>query len=125
MVADKDVSVNAYNGSLATMKSIWEGTENPCAKHTDNNDQAHQGAWRVPNLRETLIMSTQPGLFANGNYYYMTSTSFSGRGGTSSYEQRPGFAYDAAGKKITAQPNGEYAIRVRCVRDADPDETYP
>lgn len=125
VVADKDVSVNAYNGSLATMKSIWEGTENPCAKHTDNNDQAHQGAWRVPNLRETLIMSTQPGLFANGNYYYMTSTSFSGRGGTSSYEQRPGFAYDAAGKKITAQPNGEYAIRVRCVRDADPDETYP
>lgn len=125
VVAEKDV--NLHTTSFNTMLFIWNGRSNPCADYTDDNDQAHQDTWRVPNLREMLIMSTQADNlnFNTGNNYYMTSTSFSGRSGTTSAQDRPGFAYDTAGKKITAQPDGGYNIRVRCVRDADPDETIP
>lgn len=107
------------------MVNIWDNSDNPCGTYGDN-DEGHLGEWRVPNLREMLIMSTQANAlgFATG-YYYMTSTSFSGRKGISSFEDRPGFAYDAIRKMITAQPDGGYPISVRCVRDADPNEVAP
>lgn len=125
VVAEDDISVSS-NNNLWTMVNIWDNSYNPCGTYGDN-DEGHLGEWRVPNLREMLIMSTQAnnlGL-ATGNYYYMTSTSFSGRQGTSSFTDRPGFAYDANRKMITAQPDGGYPIRVRCVRDADPTEVAP
>ncbi len=124
VVAEEDISVSS-NNNLWTMVNIWDNSDNPCGTYGDN-DEGHLGEWRVPNLREMLIMSTQANAlgFATG-YYYMTSTSFSGRQGTSSFADRPGFAYDANRKMITAQPDGGYPIRVRCVRDADPNEVAP
>ena len=130
VVGEKNVGYNdswqggiwsSFSYSFADMVKIWNGDANPCEGYYDRSNPADVGRWRVPNLREMLIMSTQRNNLGLTSGYYATSTSFSGGSGTSS-SGRPGFVLDGSNGFITAQPNESATFYVRCVRDANPNE---
>ena len=126
VVAQKDVTtqsgwyetlLNVYDNRNA----IWNGTYDPCASYSEGTGAGAQGRWRVPNLREMMVMSSQADVlkfFDNRvySYYYIISTDFSGK--------ESGFAYTAKvdGNNrgfITTEvmTNPSYPVYVRCVRD--------
>ena len=133
VVAEKNVQENRQqnkNFTFNDMVKIWNGELDPCANYYDQNAPAYRGRWRVPNLREMLIMSTQiETLNLTGWCYYATSTRFSGAkiDETPSIGDRYGFVFNAMSGFITAEPSGNTAggsdiFYVRCVRDAAPNE---
>ena len=123
VVAQKDVTtqsgwyetlLNVYDNRNA----IWNGTYDPCASYSEGTGAGAQGRWRVPNLREMMVMSSQAenlGFFnhSTSDYYYIISTDFSGK--------NSGFAYTA---KVGGDNRGfittelsPFSTYVRCVRD--------
>lgn len=115
VVARKDVSSRTYAASR-----IWNATSNPCANYTETSTsgQTYLGYWRVPNLREMMVISARAkelGLVDSNlnddNYvYYAISTSFSGHN-----DDQPGFSYNATSGFVTV--SGGSQVKVRCVRD--------
>lgn len=112
---------------------ITNGTTDPCARYTESGDEANNGYWRVPNLREMMVISTQADVLGffdyerlsvddNGRmYYFITATDFSGRDDNNSNNNRKGFVFQARRNYtnsgfITTEVNGSYVF-VRCVRD--------
>lgn len=94
-------------------QNIWNATVNPCANY--NEAGANTGKWRVPNLREMMVLTTKAKQLGLTTGYYAISTGFSGQTQT-----RKGFAYDAGGGFVTTE-FGEN-VKVRCVRDVQPNE---
>ncbi len=122
---------------------VLAGTDNPCANFSVAGDEENNGRWRVPNLREMMVLTTQAerlelfdrddlGNYWGGNYYttidgrqislnqffYMTSTTFSGSVTSTS---RTGYEYQAyrGGHRsgfITTESYDDIFF-VRCVRD--------
>lgn len=69
-------SVGNIGGSKATSYTandrdrVINGTYNPCASFSVSGDEANNGKWRVPNLREMMVITTQAeqlGFFERGN----------------------------------------------------------
>ena len=123
VVAKEDVTTKNYWGSNLVnvyndRYNIWNGTYDPCASYSEGTGTGSQGRWRVPNLREMMVMSSQAetlGFFDSNtpNYYYIISTDFSGKDN--------GFAYTA---KVDGENRGfittglsPFSTYVRCVRD--------
>lgn len=121
VVAKEDCTEGIWEGLLDVSNnksSIWNATWNPCASYSEGTGVGAQGRWRVPNLREMMVMSSQAdglGFFDHNvaNYYYIISTDYSGKDS--------GFAYTA---KVNGQNRGfittelsNFPIYVRCVRD--------
>lgn len=136
-------SVGNIGGSKATSYTandrdrVINGTYNPCESFSVSGDEANNGKWRVPNLREMMVITTQAerlGFFDRdklgynrwNNYYdekenilniyfFMTSTDFSGHS-----EKRPGYVFQAYRNGhpsgfITTESSGPFFVR--CVRD--------
>ena len=123
VVATEDVTTsNGWYETLLNVYSyrtaIWNGTYDPCANYSEGTGAGAQGRWRVPNLREMMVMSSQAetlGFFDSNtsDYYYIISTDFSGK--------VSGFAYTA---KVGGENRGfittelsNFPTYVRCVRD--------
>lgn len=107
VVAKNDVE----NGSLYLASSIWNGSSDPCKDYNQTGDeQEYRGYWRVPNLREMMILVTKASALSITSGYYAISTGFSGK-----TDDRPGFLYNAASGFVTTQ--GDSYVKVRCVRD--------
>lgn len=105
VVARRDV-----NGTFSA-SSIWNGTSDPCANYSESSTgQSYSGYWRVPNLREMMVIATKANELQLTSGYYAISTGFSGHD-----DKRPGFAYNAGSGFVTL----EFAstVKVRCVRD--------
>lgn len=130
VVAKYDIGVSSSGGNPESYGSykenIWTGQgENryPCDNYTEGGG-AYNGKWRVPNLREMMVMASQAqqlGFFNYnvGLYYYIISTNFSGRDDNN---ERQGFAFQAKNRNnvntgfITVETSSNN-IYVRCVRD--------
>lgn len=107
VVAKNDVN----SGATYLASDIWKGYLDPCANYSQTgDDQNYRGYWRVPNLREMMVLTTKASDLGIRTGYYAISTGFSGNTST-----RPGFSYDAAQGFVTTQ-GGSY-VKVRCVRD--------
>lgn len=123
VVARKDCTEGTYWGERLldvsnNKSSIWDATSNPCDSYSEGTGAGAQGRWRVPNLREMMVMSSQAeqlGFFNHNvaNYYYIISTDYSGKDS--------GFAYTA---KVDGQNRGfittelsNFPVYVRCIRD--------
>lgn len=107
VVARNDVN----SGSMYLASNIWDGYLDPCANYSQTgDDQNYRGYWRVPNLREMMVLTTKASVLGINTGYYAISTGFSGK-----TDDRPGFSYDAAQGFVTTQ-GGSY-VKVRCVRD--------
>lgn len=107
VVAKNDVN----SGATYLASNIWEGYLNPCANYSQTgDDQSYRGYWRVPNLREMMVLATKASVLGITSGYYAISTGFSGK-----TNDRPGFLYNAASGFVTTQ--GESYVKVRCVRD--------
>ena len=147
-------SVGNVNYSKATpyhdydRDRVLAGTYNPCANFSVTGDEENNGRWRVPNLREMMVITTQAdrldffeisdlGTSYWGNYYttdereitqffYMTSTTFSG---SITSPNRVGYEYQAyrnghrSGFITTESNDGIFFVRcVRDMTDADQNE---
>ncbi len=107
VVAKNDVN----SGATYLASNIWKGDLDPCANYSQTgDDQSYRGYWRVPNLREMMVLATKASVLGITSDYYAISTGFSGN-----TTDRPGFSYDAAQGFVTTQ-GGSY-VKVRCVRD--------
>lgn len=123
VVAREDCTEGTYWGERLldvsnNKSSIWDATSNPCDSYSEGTGAGAQGRWRVPNLREMMVMSSQAeqlGFFNHNvaNYYYIISTDYSGKDS--------GFAYTA---KVDGQNRGfittelsNFPVYVRCIRD--------
>ena len=137
-------SVGNIGGNKATSYTtddrdrVINGTFNPCANFSVSGDEANNGKWRVPNLREMMVITTQAerlefferGYLGNndgwgnyndnkgnslGIYFFMTSTDFSGHS-----SQRPGYVFQAyrnGHRSGFITTESEEPFFVRCVRD--------
>ena len=137
-------SVGNIGGKKATSYTtddrdrVINGTFNPCANFSVSGDEANNGKWRVPNLREMMVITTQAERLeffergylgyndSWGNYYdnkgnslgiyfFMTSTDFSGHS-----SQRPGYVFQAyrnGHRSGFITTESEEPFFVRCVRD--------
>lgn len=134
VVARYDVGFSSSFGEPTSFgeykENIWSGqgeNRRPCDNYTEGGG-AYNGKWRVPNLREMMVMSSQAqqlGFFNYnvGLYYYIISTDFSGRDDNN---ERQGFAFQAKNWNnngnlvntgfITVETSSNN-IYVRCVRD--------
>ena len=107
VVAKNDVN----SGATYLASNIWKGYLDPCANYSQTgDDQSYRGYWRVPNLREMMVLATKASVLGITSGYYAISTGFSGK-----TNDRPGFLYNAASGFVTTQ--GESYVKVRCVRD--------
>ena len=137
-------SVGNIGGKKATSYTtddrdrVINGTFNPCANFSVSGDEANNGKWRVPNLREMMVITTQAerleffergylgyndrwgNYYDNkgnslGIYFFMTSTDFSGHS-----SQRPGYVFQAyrnGHRSGFITTESEEPFFVRCVRD--------
>lgn len=112
----------------ATKNNIWKVIgDQPCDNYSEDG-APYRGRWRVPNLREMMVMASQAGKlgffnYDTGLYYYIISTDFSGRDDNN---ERQGFAFQAKNWNnngnlvntgfITVETSSNN-IYVRCVRD--------
>lgn len=107
VVAKNDMN----SGATYLASNIWKGYLDPCANYSQTgDDQSYRGYWRVPNLREMMVLATKASVLGITSGYYAISTGFSGK-----TNDRPGFLYNAASGFVTTQ--GESYVKVRCVRD--------
>lgn len=107
VVAKNDVN----SGATYLASNIWKDYLDPCANYSQTgDDQSYRGYWRVPNLREMMVLATKASVLGITSGYYAISTGFSGK-----TNDRPGFLYNAASGFVTTQ--GESYVKVRCVRD--------
>lgn len=109
VVAQKDMG-GTYGGTYSAT-AIWNATSNPCASYSESSTgQSYYGYWRVPNLREMMVIATKAKELGLTSGYYAISTGFSGHD-----NQRPGFVYNAGSGFVTL--TGATTVKVRCVRD--------
>lgn len=107
VVAKKDVN----SGATYLASNIWKGYLDPCANYSQTgDDQSYRRYWRVPNLREMMVLATKASVLGITSGYYAISTGFSGN-----TTDRPGFSYNANSGFVTTQ--GGSNVKVRCVRD--------
>lgn len=107
VVAKNDVN----SGATYLASNIWKGYLDPCANYSQTgDDQSYRGYWRVPNLREMMVLATKASVLGITSGYYAISTGFSGN-----TTDRPGFSYNANSGFVTTQ--GGSSVKVRCVRD--------
>lgn len=115
VVATRDVGGTFY------ASSIWSGTSDPCANYSESSTgQSYSGYWRVPNLREMMVIATKAKDLGLTSGYYAISTVFSGAN-----TDQPGFSYNADAGFVTVSGAGldnswgneEKNAQVRCVRD--------
>lgn len=107
VVAKNDVN----SGATYLASNIWKGYLDPCANYSQTgDDQSYRGYWRVPNLREMMVLATKASVLGITSGYYAISTGFSGN-----TTDRPGFSYNANSGFVTTQ--GGSNVKVRCVRD--------
>lgn len=108
VVARRDVG---YYNATYDATAIWNGTSDPCANYSESSTgQSYSGYWRVPNLREMMVIATKAKDLGLTDGYYAISTGFSGHD-----NERPGFVYYAASGFVTL--TGATYVKVRCVRD--------
>lgn len=90
---------------------IWAGSIDPCKNYSESSGgQSYAGYWRVPNLREMMVIATKAKELGLTSGYYAISTGFSGHNSS-----QPGFSYNASSGFVTA--SGGSQVKVRCVRD--------
>ncbi len=90
---------------------IWAGSIDPCKNYSESSGgQSYAGYWRVPNLREMMVIATKAKELGLTSGYYAISTGFSGHNSS-----QPGFSYNAFSGFVTA--SGGSQVKVRCVRD--------
>lgn len=90
---------------------IWAGSIDPCKNYSESSGgQSYAGYWRVPNLREMMVIATKAKELGLTSGFYAISTDFSGPENI-----QPGFSYNASSGFVTA--SGETQVKVRCVRD--------
>lgn len=90
---------------------IWAGSIDPCKNYSESSGgQSYAGYWRVPNLREMMVIVTKAKELGLTSGYYAISTGFSGHNSS-----QPGFSYNASSGFVTA--SGGSQVKVRCVRD--------
>lgn len=90
---------------------IWAGSIDPCKNYSESSGgQSYAGYWRVPNLREMMVIATKAKELSLTSGYYAISTGFSGHNSS-----QPGFSYNASSGFVTA--SGGSQVKVRCVRD--------
>lgn len=103
-----------YNYSIT---SAWSnGTDNPCAGYSEKEDKSDLGDWRVPNLSELMVMSTVSTEVGISGHVCLSSTQFSNK------NVRIGFRYDGSLIAAWGVKDTGATGRVRCVRDATPEE---
>lgn len=103
-----------YNYSIS---SAWSnGTDNPCAGYSEKEDKSDLGDWRVPNLSELMVMSTVSTEVGISGNVCLSSTQFSNK------NVRIGFRYDGSLIAAWGKDDTGATGRVRCVRDATPEE---
>ena len=103
-----------YNYSIS---SAWSnGRDNPCAGYSEKEDKSDLGDWRVPKLSELMVMSTVSTDVGISGNVCLSSTQFSNK------NVRIGFRYDGSLIAAWGKDDTGATGRVRCVRDATPEE---
>lgn len=136
---EDDLQNRFYDGLVVSSKDL-EGTfalsdvlnynnegSNPCQNHyegDDPNDPVNgRGRWRVPNLVELTVMSTNHSeLFSKNGVYYYASTMFSNTNTRIAYRNNNGQVSCHGGDPESLDPNQIYVNYIRCVRDATEEE---